>query len=300
MAKKYSRLRSKEAFEAYILILPLIIGLLVFNLWPMIQSFVISFQAYDVVNPAHFIGGANYSRLTADPLFWRSLQVTTIYSVVSVPLGLALSLVTALLMNRKIRFIGVFRAIYYLPVVVAGVPVALLWMWIFNPNFGLANAALDSVGLPGQQWLSSPKTALASLIFMSLWGIGGAMLVFLGGLQGVPKQLYEAAELDGCSSFQMFRNVTLPMLSPVILYNLIMGIIASFQTFTQAFIMTMGGPANSTLFYALYIFKNAFYYLDMGYASAFAWILFAIILALTMIVLKSSIAWVYYEGEDRR
>lgn len=299
MKIKYSRLRTKEAIEAYAMILPLLVGLLAFNLWPMIRSFIISFQDYDVVNPAKYAGADNYMRLSRDPLFWQSLKVTTIYSVVSVPLGLLLSLLTALLMNRKMRFIGVFRAIYYLPVVVAGVPVALLWMWIFNPQYGLANVALKSAGLPEQQWLSSPKTALASLIFMSLWGIGGAMLVFLGGLQGVPKHLYEAAELDGCNRFQMFRNVTLPMLSPVILYNLIMGIIGSFQTFTQAFVMTNGGPANSTLFYALYIFKNAFYYLDMGYASAFAWILFAIILVLTLIVLRSSTFWVHYEGERR-
>jgi len=234
-----------------------------------------------------------------DPLFWQSLKVTAIYSFVSVPMGLGLGLAVAILMNQKVRGIAAFRTIYYLPAVVSGVAVALLWMWIFDPSYGLGNVVLRSIGLPGSQWLTSPTTSLLSLILMSFWGIGGGMVIYLAGLQSVPQHLYEAADLDGAGVLQKFRHVTIPMLTPVIFYNLIMGIIGSFQVFTQAFVMTNGGPVNSTLFYVLYLFRQAFNYYHMGYASAMAWILFAIILALTLIVFKSSALWVYYEGEKR-
>lgn len=290
----------REAVEGYIFVLPLLIGLIGFTVWPVVRSLMISFCKYNIITPPRYIGARNYVDLFHDPLFWQSLKVTTIYSIVSVPLGLVAGLAVALLMNQKVKGIALFRTIYYLPAVVSGVAVSLLWVWIFNPDYGLANVVMKSAGLPQQQWLASPKTALGSLILMSLWGVGGGMVVYLAGLQGVPQHLYEAAEIDGANSLQQFRHVTIPMLTPVIFYNLIMGIIGSFQVFTQAFVMTSGGPVNSTLFYVLYLFKQAFNYFHMGYASAMAWVLFAIILALTLLVFRSSSMWVYYEGERRR
>lgn len=298
--RKVSKNVVREAIEGYLFVLPLLIGLLFFTVWPVFQSLLISFCKYNIITSPKFIGTKNYVELFHDPLFWQSLKVTVIYSIVSVPLGLGAGLLVALLMNQKVKGIAIFRTIYYLPAVVSGVAVSLLWMWIFNPDYGLANVALKSVGIPAQQWLNSPKTSLTSLIIMSLWGIGGGMVIYLAGLQGVPQQLYEAAEIDGANSFQQFRHVTIPMLTPVIFYNLVMGIIGSFQVFTQAFVMTSGGPVNSTLFYVLYLFRQAFNYFHMGYASAMAWVLFAIILVLTMLVFKSSGAWVYYEGDRRK
>ncbi len=202
-------------------------------------------------------------------------------------------------MNQKVFGITVFRTIFYLPSVVSGVAVSLLWVWIFNPDYGLANALMRSAGLQPVSWLNDSRTALFSLILMSLWGVGGGMMIYLAGLQGVPSNLYESASLDGATTLQKFKHVTLPMLTPVIFYNLVMGIIGSFQVFTQAFVMTSGGPANSTLFYVLYLFRQEFAYYHMGYASAMAWILFGIILLLTLLVFRTSALWVYYEGERK-
>ena len=297
---KTTRLTRREALEGYLFVAPLLLGLIFFTVGPVIASLFISFCKYSIFGEPKFIGAQNYVKLSHDPLFWQSLKVTAIYSLVSVPLGLSLGLAVALLMNQKIRAIALFRTIYYLPAVVSGVAVALLWVWIFDPSYGLGNVVLRGLGLPPLQWLSDTRTALPSLILMSLWGVGGGMVIYLAGLQSVPQHLYEAAALDGANLFQKFRHVTIPMLTPVIFYNLIMGIIGSFQVFTQAFVMTGGGPVNSTLFYVLYLFKQAFNYYHMGYASAMAWLLFAIILALTLVVFKSSALWVYYEGERRR
>jgi len=290
----------REALAGYLFVAPLLLGLLAFTLGPILQSLYISFTRYDIFTPSTFVGLRNYKALLADRLFWQSLKITTIYAVVSVPLQLSLGLAVALLMNAKVRGITLFRTIYYLPAVVSGVAVSLLWVWIFNPSYGLANVALKAVGLPPQRWLADPATALPSLIFMSLWGIGGGMVIYLAGLQGVPEHLYESASLDGANALQQFRHVTLPMLTPVIFYNLVMGLIGSFQTFTQAFVMTSGGPANATLFYVLYLFRQAFSYFHMGYASAMAWVLFSIILVLTLLVFKSSALWVYTEGKRER
>ena len=290
----------REAVDGYLFAGPLLVGLIVFTIGPVLASLAIGFCKYDIFTPPQWIGGRNYADLFRDPLFWQSLKVTVIYSICAVPLGLILGLAVALLMNQKIRGIALFRTIYYLPAVVSGVAVALLWVWIFDPSYGLANVALRWFGIPPSQWLTSPTTSLLSLILMSLWGVGGGMVIYLAGLQSVPQHLHEAASLDGANLWQRFRHVTLPMLSPVIFYNLIMGIIGSFQVFTQAFVMTNGGPVNSTLFYVLYLFRNAFNYYRMGYASAMAWVLFAIILVLTLLVFRSSALWVYYEGERRK
>ena len=295
-----SRMARREALEGLLFAGPLLLGLLIFTLYPVLDSLYISFTKYNIFTPPEFIGLQNYRNLVNDSLFWQSLRITTIYSVISVPLQLVAGFAVALLMNQKVRGITIFRTIYYLPSVVSGVAVSLLWVWIFNPDYGLANVMLRAAHLPTQEWLTDPRTALGSFIFMSLWGIGGGMIIYLAGLQGVPQHLYESASMDGANIYQKFRHVTLPMMTPVIFYNLVMGIIGSFQVFTQAFVMTSGGPANATLFYVLYLFRQAFNYFRMGYASAMAWVLFAIILALTLLVLKSSSAWVYYEGERKR
>ena len=214
--------------------------------------------------------------------------------------GVTTAFMVAILMNQRIWGIHVFRTIFYLPSSISGVPVALLWMWIFSPEFGILNTGLRLFGIEGPQWLFDPVWVIPAFIVMSLWGIGGGMVIFLAGLQGIPQHLYEAAELDGAGAVAKFWNVTFPMMSPIIFFNLIMSIIGSFQTFTQAFVMTKGGPANASLFYVLYLYRNAIGYFKMGYGSAMAWLLFLIILALTLLVFKSSPLWVYYEAEVRR
>lgn len=293
----------KEILFFYLFISPWIIGFLVFLFGPIVASAYLSLTHYDAVNPPTFIGLQNFSALFADPLFWQSLKVTTLYSVFSVPLGIAVSLSVAILLNQKIPFVAFFRAIYYLPSVISGVAVALLWMWIFNPSFGLLNYALQAtVHVQGPQWLFSEQWVLPSLIIMSLWSVGGSIVLYLAGLQGVPTEFYDAARIDGANAWRRFRHITIPMISPVILFTLITGIISSFQTFTQVNIMTHGGPHYASLFYIYYLWQNAFggSQIDMGYASAMAWILFVVILLLTIVALRSSRRWVYYAGDERR
>jgi multiple sugar transport system permease protein len=281
----------------YVLIAPWLVNLVVFVVGPVLSSLYLSFTQYNIVSPAVWVGLANYQRLfTADPLFYQSLRVTTIWVVAGVPLRLAAALFFAMLLNQKVPAVGFFRTVYYLPSVVSGVAVSLLWVWVLQPQFGLLNYFLHMVGLPGPQWLSSPSWALPGLIVMSLWTVGSTMIIFLAGLQGIPAELYESAKIDGASTLRQFFAVTIPLITPVILFNLVIGIIASFQVFTQAYVMTNGGPNNATLFYVLYLYQVAFQFSQMGYASALAWILFIIVLVLTLLVFRSSGRWVYYEG----
>lgn len=278
-------------------------GFLIFLAGPIVASAYLSLTTYDVINPPSFLGLQNYSDLTSDDLFWQSLKVTITYALVSVPLGIATALAIAMMLNQKIPFVAFFRTVYYLPSVISGVAVSLLWMWIFNPSFGMLNSALwQFFHIKGPGWIYSEQWALPSLIGMSLWSVGGSTVLYLAGLQGVPTELYEAANLDGAGAMRRFRHVTLPMISPVILFTLITGIIASFQTFTQAQIMTQGGPHYATWFYIYNLWYNAFGGggSDMGYASALAWILFIVVLLLTLLALKSSEAWVYYAGGEQR
>ncbi len=292
-----TRLERNEAFWFYLIISPWLIGVLAFSLIPFLASFYLSFTSYDMANPAVWIGTGNYTRmLSEDPLFLKSLSVTAIWVFGGVPLRLAVALIFAVLLNQKVLGMGIFRTIYYLPSVVSGVAVALLWMWVLQPQFGILNFALRQVGLVAPPWLASPQWALPGFIVMSLWSTGSTMIIFLAGLQGIPSELYEAAEIDGAGKIRQFFGVTIPLITPVILFNLVMGIIHSFQVFTQAFVMTNGGPANATLFYVLYLYRVAFQYSQMGYASAMAWVLFLIILVLTLLVFRSSDRWVYYEG----
>jgi multiple sugar transport system permease protein len=264
----------------------------------MLASFVLSFARYNVVSPTVWLGIANYREiLTVDPLFWQTLKVTFTYAVMSLPAMLVAGLAVALLLNLKVPGLSVWRAIYYLPSVIAGVAVAVLWQYVFNPRFGVLNWALSLIGIKGPGWLVDPNWALPSLALMSVWGAGGSMILYLSALQAVPTALYDAAKIDGANAWRRLRHVTLPMISPVIFFNLVMGTIGTFQYFTNAYVMTQGGPVNATLFYNLHLYNNAFRYFRMGYASALAWILFVIILFLTLLIFRSSSAWVYYEGQ---
>ncbi|GGD85690.1 carbohydrate ABC transporter permease [Paenibacillus nasutitermitis] len=289
----------REALDAYVFMSPAILGLLIFMLGPIAASLYFSFTEYDILSTPQWIGLDNYKTLVQDELFWQSLKVTLTYSVTSVPMVLIVSLVLAVLLNRNIRGIYFFRTIFYLPAVMSGVAVALLWKWIFNPDFGLINWALGTIGIEGPKWFIDEQWALPPIIMMSLWGVGGSMLIYLAGLQGIPTDLYEASEIDGANKRKQFFHITLPMLSPVIFFNLITGIIGALQVFTEGFIMTAGGPNNATLFSVLYLYRNAFSYLQMGYASALAWVIFLIVLLFTLLVFKSSPMWVFYEGNRR-
>lgn len=290
----------REAIEGFIGISPWLLGLLIFTLGPILASLYLSLNEYEVVKPPVFIGLENYRRLAEDPLFWQALKVTATYVFISIPLSISLAFAVALLMNQRLAFLGFFRTAYYMPNLVPAVASAILWIWIFNPEFGLLNNFLRSLGVQEPPlWLGHTKWALPALIIMSLWGVGGPMLIYLAGLQGIPSDLYEAAQIDGAGVWARFRHVTIPQMSPVIFFNLVMGIIGSWQVFTAGYIMTSGGPRYATLFYVLYLYNNAFRYFRMGYASALAWVLAVIILFFTLIVFRSSTAWVYYAGELR-
>ena len=292
-----SPMRKREAKWFYIFILPWILGFFLFTFFPMAMSAVLSFMKWDYVQAPRFVGWENFITLFHDDVFYKSLQVTIIYAVFSVPLSLLVSFIFALLLNTGIKGLSVYRTLFYLPSLVSGAAASILWMWMFNPEFGVINTILGYFGIDGPGWIYDKNWALPALIIMSLWGVGGSMLIYLSGLQGIPTELYEAAKIDGAGKATTLFKITIPMMTPVIFYNLIMGIIGSLQTFTQAFVMTDGGPNYSTYFYVLYLYKNAFKNFNIGYASAQAWILFFIILALTALVFRSSAAWVYYENE---
>jgi len=268
----------------------------------MLASLYLSFCKYDL-HRLEWVGAENYRRLlTADPLFWRALQNTVVYVAISVPLGLAGSLAIAVLLNQNVRGQRLFRTLFYLPSLVPAVASSLLWLWVLNSENGLLNYGLSLAGLPHRlcpRWLEDPVWTLPAFVLMSLWGVGGArMVIFLAGLQGIPESYYEAAHIDGATSWQKFWFVTIPMLSSTIFFNLILGVIGSFQVFTSAYVMTSGGPGNASLFYVLYLFRNAFEYFKLGKASAMAWILFAVLLGFTMIQFRQAHRWVHYEGGD--
>lgn len=291
--------RRREILSFYLFISPWLIGLVFFYIGPILASFYFSLTDWDLLTPPQFTGLDNYIRIfTRDPLFWKSLHITTIYTFVYVPLDLIGGLALALLLNRKIRGIGIFRTVYYLPSILAGVAYVVMWMWMFNPQGGLINTLLALVGIQGPRWLQDPQWALSALIIMSLWGVGRSMVIYLAGLQDIPEELYEAARIDGAGRTREFLAVTLPLITPAILFNLIFSIILTFQSFTNAFVATNGGPLNSTLFYVLYLYRKAFEHLEMGYASALAWILFLIVLGLTVLIFRSSGRWVFYRGVE--
>ncbi|MBX3015946.1 MAG: sugar ABC transporter permease [Caldilineaceae bacterium] len=285
--------------DGYIFILPWLIGFLVFVAGPMVASFLISFMRWEIVTPPRWIGIAQYTKLFQDNRFYLSLYNTAYYVFIGVPLHLLLALLAAMAMNLNLRGIRFYRTIYFIPSITPVVASSLLWLWIFNPEFGLANIALNALGLPSLYWLQDPRIAKLAFIIMSFWTIGGQMVILLAGLKGIPRTLYEAAEIDGAGNWASFWNITLPMLSPAIFFNLILAIIGAFQVFTQSYIITSGGPENATLFYVLYLYRMAFENFQMGYASALAWVLFVIILIFTFIQFRLSDRWVFYEGSVR-
>ncbi len=371
--RNMTRLARKEASEGFMCILPWLVGFTTFTLGPMLFSIYIAMCDWDIINAPRFVGLANFQQaLFHDFRFITALRVTISYAMFALPLGMTGSLLVALLLNQNVKGMSWFRTIFYVPAILPGIATAMLWRWIFNPQYGILNLILGAVnprlipvaaalspwpvaigvglvaaaliagkalqGLKGRTistglgifwlvlavpvggliavgwntgfgllkvtlggplplWLADPMWALPAFILMSLWGVGGGMIIYLAGLQSIPTQLYEAADIDGANPIQKFRKITLPMLSPTIFFNLVMGVIGSFQVFTSSFVMTQGGPHYATLFYLLYLYQKAFQYFQMGYAASMAWILFVIILVCTLLVFKSSAGWVYYEGE---
>ncbi len=293
-------MRRREATVGVLLAMPWILGFLFFIAGPMIASIYLSFTSWDLLTPIEWVGLRNYQKLLLDdPLIYQALKVTSIYAFVSVPLQVVFGLILATLLNQQIRSLSMFRSIYYLPSVIGGIAVAIMWRWVLGTQFGMVNVMLRRIGIEGPSWLGDPNWVLVSFILMSLWGTGAAMLIYLGGLQGIPSTLYEAADVDGASSIAKFFHITIPMMTPVIFFNMIIAIIAALQEFVIPFVMTGGGPHNASLFLVLYLYQNGFQFFRMGYASAIAWVLFVYIMILTVLVLRSSSAWVYYEGSMR-
>jgi multiple sugar transport system permease protein len=290
----------EETLAGFGAISPWLIGFVIFTAGPLLASIYFSFTRYDVITPPRWIGLDNYERaFTTDPYFFKALWNSVFYTIVYVPLHVATALGAALLLDRARRGSGVFRTLFYLPSMTPGVATAILWLWILNPNDGLVNRALRFLHLPAPQWTAEPTAMKLAIVIQACWGLGGAMLLFLAGLKNVPVTLYEAAELDGANGWQRFRHVTLPMLSSVTFFVATMSLIAALQVFLPAYVMfgEDGGNRNGTLFYGLLLFREAFQYFHMGYASALAWLLFIVIAALTAFQFYASRRWVYYESE---
>jgi multiple sugar transport system permease protein len=297
----------REALEGYLYISPWILGFLIFTVGPMLASLALSLTDYKLVTAPHFIGIGNFTTLIHDPIFWKSLGNTLYYALIFVPINILGSLGCALLLNRKIKGRAFFRSVYFLPSVTPLVAAAILWMWILNPQVGLLNWVLGFIGIsPGPGWLGTTQWSKPALIIMALWGAvgGGMMLIFLAGLQGVPRELLEAAEIDGAGTWPKFWHVTLPLLSPTLFFNIVLGLIGAFQQFTLAFVATSGagqgrpygGPLYSTMFYVLNLYQHAFDFWEMGYAAALAWVFFVVVLGFTYLQLRFARSWVYYEG----
>lgn len=287
--------RARRDLVGYGFISPWIIGFLLFTAWPFLRSVYLSFTRYDIVRPPRWVGAANYeSLLTQDQTFRNACVVTLKFAVFAVPIGIAAGVILALLLNANVRGISIYRTIFYLPSIVPTVATSVVFMWILNPQIGLVNGLLSKMGITGPAWLNDPKWSLWSLMLMGLWGVGNSMVIYLAGLKDIPTYLYEAAIVDGANAWTRLRKITLPMLTPVIFFNLVMGVIGSLQYFTQAYVMTGGGPEDSTRFYALYLFDRAWRYSDMGYASAMAWILFLAIVVLTSVLFGTQKRWVHY------
>lgn len=291
----------QQAIFGLLFIMPWFIGFILFGLYPMIMSIFYSLCRYDVLRIPQFIGFGNYEKLIfEDPYFWTSISNTLFYTFLRVPLCIFGSLLLAVLVNNGVRGVKFFRTIYFIPSIVTGVVLSVVWLWMFNPQYGLLNSFLAYLGIPGPLWLLDPNWSKPSMVLMSVWSIGGGrMLVFLAALQGIPKHLYEAVEIDGGGWWARFRNVTIPMISPVLFLWSVLEIIFSLQVFVEAYIMTQGGPLNSTMFYNLYLYNKAFNDFEMGYASALAWLLLIISLVVTVIQFRLSKKWVHYEGVVR-
>ncbi len=291
----------REALEGYLGISPWVIGFLLFTLGPILASLYFSMTQWNIIETPQWIGFTNYVKLlTDDPLFTKALQVTLTYVALAVPLRLVVGLGLSLLLNLKVRGMDFFRTVFYLPAVLSGVAVALMWIWILHPEMGVVNNLLSLVGIQGPKWFWDPSTALISVVIMQLWYVGGSAVIYLAGLQNIPPHLYEAAEMDGASKLARFRAITLPLLTPTLFLQLVTNLIDAFQVFTSVYIITGGGPLRATWMYMLYLYEQAFQEFNMGYASAMAWILTVIIVVLSVIVFRTSNRWVYYEDTGEK
>jgi len=297
--RNLSRSERKSLFWGIFFISPWLLGFLIFTLYPLIASGYYSLTRYDLIREPVFLGLTNYQKLFfEDPHFWTVMYNTVFFVGFSVPLGIGTAFLVATLLNTKVIGRSFFRGIIYVPSIVPAVCTAMVWLFLLNIQYGAVNAIITSIGFQAIPFLSSPSLAKPSLVVVSMWTQGAAVVIFLAALQEVPRSLYEAATVDGANAWQKFRNVTIPMTTPVILFNLIMGFIGSFQEFTVPWLLTGGGPMNATEFYAIHLYRNAFIYLRMGKASALAWILFLIIVLFTLILFRTSARWVYYGGQE--
>jgi multiple sugar transport system permease protein len=288
----------REALEGYLALSPWFFGFLILTVFPLAMSVYLSFTEWTITTPPIFIGLDNYVRMfSTDPLFWQALKVTGLFVVISLPLKLVLGLLMALMLNLKIPGMNFYRTVFYIPAVISGVAVSLMWMWLLQPDTGVVNTLLSYVGVQGPNWFWDRDWALPSVAIMSVWKVGGSAIIYLAGLQNIPAQLYEAAQIDGAGRWSRFWRITLPLLTPTIFFQLIIEMIDSFKVFTEAFVITQGGPLKATYFFMLYFYEEAFRHANMGYASALALFLTLIILATTIFINYSSERWVYYESE---
>lgn len=292
-------LMRKQQIAGWMFALPWILGILLFYAYPLFSSVYYSFHDFKGMTPVDFVGLGNYKRLLNDSLFWTSVKNTFAYAAMAVPVQVVFGILIAVLLNVNIRGRGIYRTVVFMPTLVPAVAVSIIWQWLLNSQFGIVNYALNLLGIRGPAWFGSVHWAKPSLVLISLWTVGQTVLIYLAGLQDIPGDLYEAATLDGASVLQRTVHITLPLLTPVILYNTIMAMINAFQQFTLSFVISngTGGPADSLMFYTLYLYKNAFNYFEMGLASAMAWMMFVVIMSLTLLVYRSSGKWVHYMGE---
>lgn len=290
-----------EKITPYLFISPWLIGFIAFTAGPLILSLIMSFHDWPVIGDSTFIGFGNYIRMfTEDKQFWESLKITIRFAVFFVPLNMIIALILAMLISTNVKGTNIFRVIFYIPSVVSGVAVAIIWGWILDSNNGILNYLLSLIGIDGPLWLRDPKWAIFAIIIASAWGVGNMMLIFYTDIRSIPSSYYEAAVIDGATPWQQFFKITIPIITPTILFNLVTSTITALQQLTLVILLTGGGPLKSTYFYGLYVYENAFKHHRLGYASANAWIMFLIILALTAIIFKSSSAWVFYENEVKK
>lgn len=294
-------MKRKTNKAPYLFISPWIIGVLLFTLGPLILSLIMSFYDWPITSSPEFVGLGNYKQMfTSDPQFYKSLTITFKFAIIFVPLNMIIALFLAMLISQPLKGVKVFRTIFYIPAVVSGVAISTIWAWLLDGNYGIINYLLEFIGIEGPQWLIDPKWAIFAIIFASAWGVGTMMLIFYTSIKSIPPALYEAAALDGAGPVKSFFKITIPMITPTILFNLITSLIGALQQLTLVLLLTKGGPMKSTYFYGLYVYNNAFKHHKLGYASANAWVMFIVILCLTALVFKSSDAWVFYENEVKK
>ncbi|HOL90925.1 MAG TPA: sugar ABC transporter permease [Clostridiales bacterium] len=290
-------LKRREALNFYLYISPWLLSFLVLTIYPMLDSFLLSFTDAAIGGDFNFIGLENFRKaFTVDPQFWVSFRNTILYVLMYVPANLVISFFLGYLLSRNIKALGFFRTVFYIPYITSGVAVTVMWGWIFNGSYGLINYLLSLVGIQGPNWLADKRYALICIVIISLWSIGNGIIIMLAGIQDIPATYYESAQIDGASSLRQVFSITIPLTTPTIYFNLVIGIISAFQLFNQPYILTQGGPVNATRTVAMVVFQNAFQYGRMGYASCVAWVLFVVIMAVTLIIQSSSKRWVFYDN----